>query len=285
MTARHSRPGHRRALGLALLGLCAAPSASAHDFWVQPEHYWLQPATAISMTLQVGHGAQRQRSRIPSGRITRFEAIAPSGRAIDLRHRLQLGGTAGDGTFRLDEPGAHVLVLETDDKAKSHLPAARFNDYLAEEGLTPAQEHRRRTGTANADGSETYGRRTKAIVLVGPSAAGLEAQVTKPVGLTLEIVPEVSPFAQPRLSQLPIRVYYEGRPLAGALVKLTDLEQDETPLAMHRTDRTGRATFAIPRAGPWLLNVVWTRPLPRSRETDFETLFSSLSFAIPPERN
>jgi uncharacterized GH25 family protein len=73
---------------------------------------------------------------------------------------------------------------------------------------------------------------------------------------------------------------YEGHPLAGALVKLTDLQNDIAPIETHLTDQGGRATFIMPTSGKWLLNVIWTKALPRSDETDFETVFSSLSFGF-----
>jgi len=79
---------------------------------------------------------------------------------------------------------------------------------------------------------------------------------------------------------LPIRLLYQGRPLGGALVKLTRLENDATPLETHLTDRAGRATFAMPSSGTWLLNVIWTRVQPSSAETDYDTVFSSLSFGF-----
>jgi len=75
-------------------------------------------------------------------------------------------------------------------------------------------------------------------------------------------------------------VIYEGQSLEGALVKLTRLENDAVQLETHMTDRWGAATFSCDRGG-WLLNVIWTKPLPRSSETDFETIFSSLSFGFP----
>jgi hypothetical protein len=75
-------------------------------------------------------------------------------------------------------------------------------------------------------------------------------------------------------------VIYEGRALAGATVKLTDLSHDATPFEVHVTDRSGRASFSMPGSGTWLLNVIWTKPLPRAAETDFETVFSSLSFGF-----
>jgi len=78
----------------------------------------------------------------------------------------------------------------------------------------------------DADGSERYSRCAKSIVQVGPSGPGSQAQVSKPVGLPLEILPEANPYAVPRSATLPVRVIYAGRPLAGALVKLTNLKDD-----------------------------------------------------------
>jgi hypothetical protein len=218
------------------------------------------------------------------GRQHRFrvfaEAIAPNGTVIDLRDSLHLAGNTEDGDFRLLNPGAYVLMLETDDRAQSHLPAIRFNDYVRAEGLTPALEQRERTHRMDADGSENYSRLAKSIVQVGTPDAGSQTQVTKPLGLSLEIVPERSPYTEPLLATLPVRVIYLGQPLAGALVKLTNLEHDAAPVEMRLTDRAGRASFTMPHDGTWLLNVIWTTPQPLSRETDFETIFSSLSFGF-----
>jgi uncharacterized GH25 family protein len=253
------------------VSLCHVLSAQAHDFWIQPRQYWVPPSSVGSMTLEVGHGPDRQRSPIPPGRIRRFEDIAPSGTTQDLRNRPDVQFT---------EPGTHVLVLETDNRAQSHLPAIRFNDYLRSEGLTPALVERQRKRRMDADGSECYSRRAKSLVQVGPAGAAATRQVTQPLGLLLEIVPEISPYAEPRPATLPVRVLFEGRPLPAATLKLTQLEHDESPFETRLTDAEGRATFSMPREGSWLLNVVWTKPLPESRETDFETEFSSLSFGF-----
>ena len=83
----------------------------------------------------------------------------------------------------------------------------------------------------------------------------------------------------------PVRVFYENRPLAGALVKLTNLKDDATPFEVHLTGEDGRASFAMPTSGAWLLNVIWTKALPRTDEADFETVFSSLSFGFSSDRS
>jgi len=281
---RVSSPGVRFALAISLWSFAA--SAQAHDFWIQPERYLIAPDTPTALTLQVGHGADRQRSKIGLRRITRFAAVGVDGRSIDLRERLHPGETS-DGSFQLPA-GAYMLVLETDARAQSHLPAIRFNDYLQAEGLTPALQHRQRNGRMQADGSESYSRRSKAMVRVGASDPMTPAQrralLSRPLGLPLEIVLDQDPYAQPRPSRLPLRVIYEGRTLAGALVKLTRLEDDARPFATDYTDAEGRADFAMPGPGRWLLNVIWTKPLPASSETDYETVFSSLSFELDDAR-
>jgi uncharacterized GH25 family protein len=266
-----------------LLELCCASTVHAHDFWVQPSAYWVRPASITPMTIQVGHGPARQRSPIPLRRIVRFDVIGPNGVATDQREKLQLGAAQKDGDIELPIAGAYMVVLQTDDLAQTHLPALRFNDYLKAEGLTPALEQRTRLQRMDADESESYSRCAKAIMQAGALGADAQAQITRPLGLPLEIVPERNPYAEHRSPTLPVLVIYQGHPLAGALVKLTRLESDATPLETHLTDVSGRAVFVIPRSGTWLLNVIWTRPQPASAETDYETIFSSLSFGFSPE--
>jgi uncharacterized GH25 family protein len=273
-----------RRVAALLLGVfvCARASlASAHDFWLQLNQYWVHPDASNAMTLQVGHGEARQRSPIPARRIERFQLISPEGAVLDLRKQLRLGQAAEDAEFRVDKPGTYLLLLQTDDRAEAHLPSLRFNDYLKGEGLTPALEQRARLHRMDADGSERYSRCAKSIVQVGPPSATARSNITKPIGLPLEIVPETNPYEVPRSTTLPLRVIYLGRPLPGALVKLTNLEHDAAPFAVRLTDAAGRASFSMPSSGSWLLNVIWTRPLPRSDATDFETVFSSLSFGFP----
>ncbi len=266
------------ALAVLALGFQSAVPAEAHDFWIQPSSYRIEPQATVPITLQVGHGPFRQRSPLPLNRITRFEAVTPGGAVIDLRGNLHLGRSDDDGELQLREPGTYLVVLETDNRAQSHLPAIRFNDYLRAEGLTAALEQRVRSHRMEADGSENYSRRAKAIVQVGRQSAEPQTQVTRALGLPLEIVPDVSPYAVPKPSAFPVHVLFEGRPLEGALVKLTNLAHDAEPVETHLTDKYGRTSFAMPNSGTWLLNVIWSQPLPGTRETDFETIFSSLSF-------
>lgn len=124
-----------------------------------------------------------------------------------------------------------------------------------------------------------------AAVQVGPSGTATQSRVEEPVGLPLEIVPEANPYTVPPISTFPARVIYEGHPLEGALVELTDLRHDASPFETHLTDHSGRASFTMPSSGKWLPNVIWTKALPHSEESDFETVFPSLSFGFSSDNS
>src|SRR3569833_1076888 len=76
----------RRGAGVLLAFLVCSQTTNAHDFWLQPQDFWMSPDTPISLTLQVGHGPFRQRSPIPLRRITRFVALEPTGSRLELKN-------------------------------------------------------------------------------------------------------------------------------------------------------------------------------------------------------
>ena len=203
-----------------------------------------------------------------------MRSYGPNG-LMDLKSALR-PSSEKDADIGFPSAGTYVLAFQS-NYAESNLPSIRYNDYIKVEGLTPAISLRARTKTTDTPGREIYSRRAKALVQVGASN-GADAWVTKAIGLSLEIVPEKNPYALSPKEELPVRVLYEGKPLVGALVKLTNLEFDVRPIAAHLTDASGRASFLFPRTGTWLINVIWTKPISGNPKADFDTTFSSLTF-------
>ena len=264
----------RGVLAFAIAFLVASP-AFAHDFWLQPTRFRPAPSAADDMTIQVGHGEFRTRWSGSLERVVRFSVIGPNGQA-DLRAALKPDHQR-DATLAFP-PGDQMLVFQS-NHATSVLPFIRFNDYLKLEGLTPALQIRAATSKTETPGREIYSRCAKALLQIGAPDAKALRRITTPVGLPLEIVPEKNPYALKAGELLPVQVLYEGRPLAGALVMLTNLEFDGRPLEQKVTDRSGRASFFVPQVGSWLVNVLWTKPIQGNPDADFDTTFSSLTFA------
>ena len=276
-------PRLRRAslsLGACLAATALGGSAAAHDFWIQPLNFWIAPNTSVMTSLQVGHGEARERWNADVSRVIVFRSIGPGRAVTDHQRELRAGTMDQDHMIRFSAAGTHVLMLQT-NFAASTLPGIRFNDYLKQEGLTPALELRARTKSQDQPGREIYSRRAKALVQVGPASTSAQPWVTTPVGLSLEIVPEANPYAPGAKGTLPVRVVYQGKSLAGATVKLNNLQFDGRPVQTLVTDGVGRAVFTFPRVGAWQLNVLWTKPLIGNPDADFDTTFSSLTFGFP----
>ena len=261
-------------------GLVACP-VFAHDFWLQPQTFWTRPGGGVPMVLLVGHGAARQRSSITPDRITQFRSSGPGGIANRMGD-LTLG-SAADASLTFATPGTFLVYFSTSN-VPSDLPAKRFNEYASAEGLGMVLARRAENGSMDKPGRELYSRRGKAIVQVGLPGNAPQPQITRPVGLGLEIVPLSNPYASGKSSEMTVQVLYQGRPLPGALVKLNDLAADAQPVEMHRSDATGRATFLARRAGQWQFNVVWSQPLANNPTAEFLTTFSSLTFGFPAAR-
>ena len=233
------------------------------------------------MVLLVGHGAARQRSSISADRFTLFRSSGPNGVANRINDLTP--GSAADASVTFATPGTFMVFFSTTN-IPSELPAKRFNEYASAEGLSQVLARRASDGSMSRPGRELYSRRGKAIVQVGPPGQIPQPQITKPVGLGLEIVPLSNPYALGNAAQITVQVLYRGQPLAGALVKLNNLDADAQPVEMHRSDASGRATFQARRAGQWQYNVVWSQPLANNPTADFLTTFSSLTFGFAGAR-
>lgn len=261
------------------LSMLAAPLA-AHDFWLQPMRFQVAANAPLGSTFLIGHAALRDRWN-NNDRVIML-ANFTGGKRSDRLGDLVSGGES-DLVTRFDSPGINVLAMQS-NYALSDLPAIRFNDYAKAEGLALVLAERERTGRNNAPGRERYSRRAKALIQVGAQTAANQGAATKPIGLKLEIVPERNPYALGASRMLSVYVLYNGRRLANATVKLTDLGNDAKPIAIAVTDRAGRASFRVPARGNWLLNTIWGEPVAGDPRFDFETTFSSLTFGYPGAR-
>jgi len=261
-----------RIASLSLI-LIATP-VLAHDVWMHPQQFQVEPGKPLPVYFLIGHGPFRDRWGNNDGVVLLVDRSGSGAR--DIRGALQSGGSA-DAVTQFAKPGLHVLGMQS-GYAFSELPSIRFNDYAKAEGLVTILAARKRDGKMDESGRERYSRRAKALVQVGRATPTDQVLATRPIGLKLEIVPERNPYALGRSRALPVHVLYNGKRLASATVMLTDLANDAKPLATAVTDRSGRATFRVPATGKFLLNVLWSEPAKGDPRFDFDTTFSSLTF-------
>jgi len=270
-----------RLLFAALVPLAAslALPVHAHEYWLAPSRYQAGPGDAVAIGALTGEGFTGERKRFARERAVRF--VVRAARELDLSPV----GTEDDTTWARFEPGDRGGGLFAYQSGFAHLTleAAKFEHYLAEDGLEGPLETRRARGETGP-GRERYRRCAKAWL-----AGGDTRRATEPVGLPCEIVPLTSPGTD---SLLAIRVLFEGHPLPGALVNAwrQPLERDGRPIDparrsptervwSGRTDPRGEIVVPVRERGEWLIGTVHMVPS-RDRETaDWESTWASLTFA------
>lgn len=247
----------------------------AHDFWIEPALFRVPPKTTIDVRLRVGANFEGQAVPRKAERVVRFEALGPGG-------GRPIMGSDGDepaGTVELDKPGLYVLVHQN-SHARIELDAAKFEEYLKQEGLDAIIRARAARGESKQAAREVYARYAKALVCVGADADGED----RPVGLPFELVLESKPCDLRAGAKLGVRLLLDGKPLEGTLLTALNRATPNKRITT-RTDRNGRAVFELADGGIWLITGVHMRPAPASLEADWESFWASTTFEIaaPPE--
>lgn len=262
---------------LLLLASLAAPAA-AHEFWLAPSTYAAARGDTVQVRAFVGTGFRGELKPFAASRVVRF-ALRVAG-DHDLARAARNGDAVMARFVTADAGGA--LVAYQSGFAEIELDAPTFERYLVEEGLDAARARRARRSTAAA--RERYARCPKTWV-----AGSDPSRVTRPLGLTYELVPTREPGAGGALS---VRALFRGRPLSGALVRAwrRPLERGARPfdaagrdsvpaLRAARTGPDGTVTLKLEGRGEWLLSSVHMIPSADRTIADWESYWASLTFA------
>jgi uncharacterized GH25 family protein len=189
-----------------------------------------------------------------------------------------MSGVEGKKPFAnltFDREGTHWVGLERDRKT-IRLEAAKFNEYLKEEGLDSILDQRRLAKEDDRPGRERYSRYIKCLIQCGNGDRCWE----KTLGHRLEIVPLADPNSIKVGSTLKVRVQFEGKPLADVAVFALHRKDEKTSTDRQRTNAEGIATFRLTDAGPWLVRLVHMRRCPDREEADWESFWGAMSFAV-----
>ncbi len=260
------------ALILALALVLAPATAPAHEFWVEPSRFSLEPGGRISVRLCVGDEFEGWSLARDPRRIEKFVA----GGAMGDVPVVGLDGSDPAGVVRLAAPGRYVVTYRS-NRAFTVVPAAEFDRYVYEKGLEKTVAGRGKRAAKRGSVREAYSRHSKALVNVGNPGAGA---FDRPAGLRLELIAESSLSRADADASRSFRLLHEGKPLVGALVTATRPGTADADLKV-RTDSGGRAQFRLHAPGMWRVAAVHLLDAPDNIAADWESLWASLTFELP----
>jgi len=263
---------------LTIATLSSALAASAHDFWLEPTQYHIDAPGLVPVSVMIGHPSDQMTWPVSADRVVALRTLSTDG-VTDQQSSVSNYGAMEMLLVELDTSGLHVLTIET-NRAFSDLPAAKFEDYLAEEGLSLIQLDRVQRQATERSGTELYSRRGKAILQVGPITTADRTLLRRPLGLTLEIMTLDHPLEWMEESMLNAEVLFRGAPIAGVTVGLVSTEAGSDKVVHSKTAADGTVSFAYPGPGMWMLHAVWGDRSTVSERADYNTIFSSVSFEV-----
>ena len=244
-----------------------ATLAHAHDFWIEPSTFRPAVGQLVSTTLRVGQ--EFVGDPIPrSAELIDTFTVREGAKEKDV---VGFENRDPAGYVRVEQPGLSIIGYRS-KPYPLELDAAKFEEFLKNEGLERISVIRaQRHETAKPDRERFY-RFAKSVLNANGNGSG--ARFDQPFGYRFEIIPETNPCAA---TPLRVRLLFEGKPLAGALV--TALHRDDATARLRvRSDKDGRVTLNLPKNGVWLIKSVQLVPAPAGTNADWESLWASLTF-------
>ena len=241
-------------LASAFVALATA-SPTAHDMWIEPTAFLPATGQIVGVKLRVGQDLLGDPIPRDPTLINQFVVDDGTGR----KPVVGRDGTDPAGYVRIAADGLTIVGYQSNPSAVQ-LAAEKFNSYLAEEGLDAVASVRTTRRETMTPARELFSRCAKTLMQSGsPGDQGDRA-----LGFTLELVAERNPYTLRSGDDLPVRLTYERRPLAGALVVAINRLNPADKLTA-RSDADGRAHFRLKSGGVWLIKAVHMIPAPRAR--------------------
>ena len=172
-----------------------------------------------------------------------------------------------------------MVALSTRPR-RVRLKAKEFNDYLDDSGLESILAKREELSESGTAAVERYTKWAKALIDVGePEAAEEEPAWSKPVGHTIEIVPDAKPNEVTAGGSFGLRVLYQGEPLAGVTVA-GGKAGGAAGEVLTRTDADGHASVTILSSGRWYVRTIHMIQHEDDPQVRWESFWCTLTFEV-----
>ena len=248
-------------------------SVSGHEFWMQPDKFIYKHAEPVNIKFVVGENFTGEnwtgdKDKIKSLRLY-FDDVT------DKNCDDNFGSDKGDSLqiAMLDE-GTVMVTLNTTNSFID-LDAAKFNDYLREDGLTATLKYREEHGDTAKNGRENYQRSVKTIFQVESKFTNVYKQKTN---LPLDIIPAEHPYTVSRDGNFKVKVFFMGEKLKKAKVKVWHKLDDKISQEEFTTDDEGEIKFFLSPEGEWMVSCVKMIRLEDDPKAEWQSYWGSLTW-------
>ncbi len=249
----------------------------AHEFWIQPENFSVPIGAKVNFSFLRGEYFTGELLAVNTERVAGIWHHSADGTIDELKRVPSARYRAESLSFTFNKAGTHMIAEDSTASAVT-LPPEKFLSYLNEEGLESIAAARKSANKENEPGREQFLRCVKTLILVGGKSDDTYAKRT---GQRLEIVPQSDPLKAKAGERLAFRIYFDGKPLTGGLVRAWHCHGADLLDLKQRTISDGSVGFDLPHAGPWMISLVHMIPLTDEPGYDWKSYWGNLTFELP----
>ncbi len=262
---------------LALLAVSFLFAASittlAHDFWLVPKKFRINPGNSLIISANTGMDFPNSLSAVTPDRIDQFMLLGESKKENITEFTVQGNSLAANYSF--EKPGTFVIAASLKPK-EIKLTGKEFNEYLLADGLPNIYELRKKEGILDKDAVEYYSKYPKTIIQVGNK---MDDSPTRPVGFPIEIIPKVNPYKLKKGDELEVSVLFRGKPLPNAEIAWSYPGRGEEFAGSIKTDEEGQASIPLVKAGPYVIRLTHMEWVKKPTH-EWESYWTSLTFEV-----
>ncbi|MEM9583942.1 MAG: DUF4198 domain-containing protein [Pseudomonadota bacterium] len=266
-----------RLLNSAFTTVClilSTAAAAAHEFWIEPQAYQIQPGAEIKADLRVGEEFSGSSYPYRPSQITRFDLLQND-------ETREVTARIGDNpalAMPVTEDGLLIIVHETADSRLTYTKFQKFEKFVAHKAFPDVIAQHDARGISREKFVETYRRYAKSLVAVG-DGKGADG----PVGLKTEIVALANPYVG-SIEEMPVQVLLDGAPRTRTQVELFEKSPDgKVNVTLHMTDGDGKAILPVKPDHSYLVDAVWAEALPNDDAEAgpvWKTHWAALTFQV-----
>lgn len=258
---------------LCLLAL--APVSTAHDLYVLPDAFTV--ASDAKLGVAFHNGDSFPESEVAPAIARLRDAQLRSARVTLAVQDLQVKGMRAVGTVKVPKGTGSLLLSVHTVPNFIELAADKFLEYLKEEGLTAVIDWRAQHGESSKTGRERYSKFAKSLLVAGEP----DGFYGRSLGFPIEIIPEIDPYTLHAGSQLPVRVWFRGKPAVDLQLEAAWSASGKSKTTVTgRTDAEGRILVPLAAAGRWRLHTLMMERCADPAAADWESFWASLTFEI-----
>lgn len=202
-------------------------TAAAHDLWLNLDNYFLKSSGKTLAKVIFGHNYPHYGILVSRDQLNEFFYLTPDGHKKEIHktweefHGESYGRPAGArvGQVECEQEGTYIVTAVKKRKGDSlHVPSEKY---------------------------------AKSVIVVGKGSAGINWVV----GHRIEIIPLKNPTEVRAGQAFPVKVLFEGKPLATYVYGTYAgyASEDEPFPVLARSDENGIARIRIDRPGTWMV--------------------------------